>query len=92
MLYINGQPTNFWSTSEKKQEVYTKLVEMSRNDYYTIRNLLDCFYHPDYYKLISIDLWRQKITTIFQHINFIRKLGEYHGGAMFIIEKKKKLF
>ena len=33
---------------------------MSKNDEYTTRNLLDYLYHQNYYKLIGIDLSRQK--------------------------------
>ena len=43
---------------------------MSRNDDYTTGNLLDYLYHQNYYKLIGIDLSRQKNTNIRQQINF----------------------
>ena len=45
---------------KNKQEAYEKLIEMSRNDNYTAGNLLDYLYHQNYYKLIGIDLSRQK--------------------------------
>ena len=35
-------------------------MEMSRNNDYTTANLLDCLYHQKYYKLIGVDLSRQK--------------------------------
>ena len=41
-----------------KQEAYENHIEMSRNDDYTTRNLLDFLYHQNYYKLIGIDLSR----------------------------------
>ena len=45
---------------KNKQEAPRKLVEISQNDDYTIGNLLDYLYHQNHYKLISIDLSRQK--------------------------------
>ena len=76
-----------------KQDAYEKLVEMSRNDDYTTGNLLDCFYHQNYCKLISTDLSRQTNTIIPEQINFVGKLQEDHGATMFFIaEKQQKLF
>ena len=45
---------------ENKQEAHEKLVEMSRNDDYTTGNSLDYSYHKNYYKIIGINLSRQK--------------------------------
>ena len=47
-----------------KEELYEKLVEMSRNDDYTTRNLLNYLYHQNYYKVISTDLSRQTNASI----------------------------
>ena len=58
----------------KKQGAYEKLVEMSRNNYYTAGNLLDYFYHQNYFKLIGIDVSRQTNMSIPQQINFVGKL------------------
>ena len=44
---------------KNKQEAYEKLIEMSRNDDYTTRNLLHYLYHQKYYKPTGIDLSRQ---------------------------------
>ena len=49
---------------KNKQEVHEELVEMSRNNDYTIGNLLDYFYQQYFYKLIDIDLSRQTNTAI----------------------------
>ena len=49
---------------KNKPEAYEKIVEMSRNDYYTTGNLLDYFYHQNYYKRIDIGLSRQTNTII----------------------------
>ena len=53
---------------KSKQEVYEKLVEMSRNNVYTTGNLLDYLYCQKCYKLIGIDLSRQTKTNIPQKI------------------------
>ena len=47
-----------------KQELYEKLIEMSRNNDYTTENLLDYLYPQSYYKLIVVDLSRQTNTSI----------------------------
>ena len=45
-------------------------------------------YHQKYYKLISIDLSKQKNTVITQQINFTGKLEEDDVAAMFFITEK----
>ena len=64
----------FDQSVKNKQENYEKRIIMSRNDYYTTKNLLGFSYHKNYEKLISINLSRQKNTTIPQQINFTRKI------------------
>ena len=63
---------------------------MSRNDDYTTGNLLDFSHHQNYYKLIGIDLSRQKNTNIPQNINFTGKSEEDDGGTMFFIAEKQQ--
>ena len=75
---------------KNKYEAYEKLIEMSRNDDYTTRNLLDYLYHQNYYKLIGIDLSRQTNTSIPQQINFVGKLEEDDDTAMFFIAEKQQ--
>ena len=76
---------------KNQQEAYEKLIEMSRNDDYTTRNLTDFSYLQKYYKLIDINLSRQTNTNITQQINFRGKLEEGDGATMsFIAEKKQK--
>ena len=66
---------------------------MSRNNDYTIKNLLDYLYHQNYYKLIGIDLPRQTNTSIPQQINFTGKLEEDDSATLFLLlESGKKLF
>ena len=63
---------------------------MSRNDDYTTGNLLDYFYHQNYYKLIGIDLSRKTNKSIPQQINFVGKLEENGGAVMFFIAEKQQ--
>ena len=70
---------------KKKQEAQEKPVKMPRNVDFTTGNLLDYLYHQNYYKLIGIDLSIQIKTSIPQQINFVGKLEEYDGTAMFFI-------
>ena len=72
---IDNKPS-FDQPVKNKQEVYEKLVEISRNDDYTTGNLLHFLYHQRYYKLIGIDLSRQANTSIPQKINFVGKLED----------------
>ena len=66
---------------------------MSRNNDYTIKNLLDYLYHQNYYKLIGIDLPRQTNTSIPQQINFTGKLEEDDSATLFLsLKSGKKLF
>ena len=66
---------------------------MSRNNDYTIKNLLDYLYHQNYYKLIGIDLPRQTNTSIPQQINFTGKLEEDDNATLFLsLKSGKKLF
>ena len=71
-----------------KQGAYEKLIEMTRNDKYATGNLLDYLYHQNYYKLIDIDLSRQKNRSIPQQIHFTRKLEKDDGAVMIFIAGK----
>ena len=83
---------------EKKQEAFQKHIEMSRNDDHNMGNLFDYLYHQlnhlyhlyYYFKLIGIDLSRQKDTIIPQKINFTEKIEEDNGATMFFIAEKKQ--
>ena len=84
----------FYQPVKSEQEVYEKLIEMSKNNDYTTGNLLDCLYLKKYYKIISLDLSSQKNTNIPQQINFVGKLEEDDDATMFFIEKnyRKRFF
>ena len=66
--------------AKNKQEACEKLIEVSKNDDYTTRNILDYLYHQNYYELIGIDLSRKANASIPQQINFVGKLEENHGA------------
>ena len=71
------------------QELYEKLLEMSRNIDYTTANLLGYLYHQNYYKLIGIDLSRQTNTSIPQQMNFTGKLEEDDAATMLFLAEKQ---
>ena len=62
---------------------------MSINYDYTTGNVLDYLYHQNYYKLIGIDLSRQKNTSIQQRINFVGNLEEDDRATMFFVSEKQ---
>ena len=51
---------------------------------------MDYLYNQKYYKLIGIDLSRQKNTNIAQQINFVEKLEEDDGATMLLIAEKQQ--
>ena len=55
-----GNKPFFHQCIKDKQEKHEKLIKMTRNDDYTNGNLLVYLYRKNYYKLIAIDLSRQK--------------------------------
>ena len=85
---IDNKPF-FDQAVKNEQEVYEELIEMSRNDDNTTGSVLDFSYHQSYYKLIGIDLSKQANMSIPQQINFIGKLEEDDGPAMFFIAEKQ---
>ena len=75
-----------------EEEAYEKIIDISRNNEYTIGNLLDYDYFKKHYKLIAIDLSKQHVLQenedLIQQINFIGKLEEA-ANVFIIIEKKE---
>ena len=53
-------------------------------------NLLDYLYHQKCYKLIGIDLSRQKNETILQQINFVGTWEEDDIATMFFVAEKQQ--
>ena len=75
-----------------KKEPCRKRIEMSRNNYYATRNLLDYLFHQIYYKRIGMDLLRLTNTSIPRQVNFTGKLEEDGDAVMsFATEKHQKL-
>ena len=75
-----------------EEEVYKKIIDISRNNEYRTGNLLDYDYFRKYYKLIAIDLSKQQVLQenkdLIQQINFLGKLEEA-ANVFIIIEKKE---
>ena len=75
-----------------EEEAYEKIIDISRNNEYTIGNSLDYDYFKKYYKLIAIDLSKQQVLQenedLIQQINFIGRLTEA-PNVFIIIEKKE---
>ena len=61
---------------------------MSRNDDHTIGNFY--LYHQQFYRLICIDLSRQKSKSIPQQVNFVEKIEQGDGVTMFFIAEKQQ--
>ena len=76
-----------------EEEAYEKIIDISRNNEYTTGNLLDYDYFKKYYKLIAIDLSKQRVLQenedLIQQINFIGRLTEA-ANVFIIIEKKER--
>ena len=75
-----------------EEEAYEKIIDISRNNEYTTGNLLDYDYFKKYYKLLAIDLSKQKVLQenkdLIEQINFIGRLTEA-ANVFIIIEKKE---
>ena len=70
------------------EETYAQIIEMGRNNDYTIGNLLDYEYFPKIYKLITIDLSKYielRNLDLKQQINFTRRHERNGGATMFFI-------
>ena len=77
----------------KKEETYEKIISISKNNDYTIGNLLDHEYFSKHYKLIVIDLSKQielENLDLRQQINFIGKIEDDKATMFFIIEKSQE--
>ena len=73
-----------------KKETNQKVLQISGNDDHKTESLLDYLYHQNYCKRIDIDLKNQTNTNIPQQINYIGKLEEDYGAAMFFIAEKQQ--
>ena len=74
---------------KNKEETYKAINELIRDGDFTTGNSLDYKYFSTHYKLIAIDLSKQKTDLENQQINFTGKL-EQDATIFFIIEEKHK--
>ena len=91
-VFIDGNPF-FEILVKNKEENYEAIIEMSKNNDYTPRNLLDYEHFKDHCKLIVIGLSKQvelESSDLKQKINFIERLEENNATMFFIIEKKEE--
>ena len=81
-------------SGKNEQDVYKKIIEMSKKNDCTAANLLDFAYFRNNYRLIATDLNKQMKLKDPQQINFIGKLeGQHYRATMFfIIEKSRHYF
>ena len=71
---------------KNKEDAYEKIIEIGRNNDYTICNLLNYEYFSKHCKLIAIDLSKQtelENSDLKQQINFIGRLDRNNGPTMF---------
>ena len=71
---------------KNKEETYKAIIELIRSDILRTGNEFDYFF--EYYKLIAIDLSKQKSDLKNQQINFIGRL-EQNATIFFIAEEKE---
>ena len=96
-VMIDGR--NFFVQSMKNdlKTYYTiRKIATGQGDNYTIRSLLDYHYFKKYYKLITIDLSKQRKLDVdpksIKQINFTGNLTTAEGSRMyFFIEEEKEI-
>ena len=93
MLWLKILKLAFFDLPIKtEEEVYEKIIDISRNNEHTTGNLLDYDYLKKHYKLIAIDLSKHQVLQenedLIQQINFIGRLTEA-ANVFIIIEKKE---
>ena len=84
---IDGEP--FCEIPIKnKEKTYEATTELIRNDLLRTGNEFNFDYFSEHYKLIAIDLGKQKSDLKNQQINFIGRL-EQNTTIFFIVEEKE---
>ena len=73
---------------KNKEETYKATAELIRNDLLRTANEFNFDYFSEHYKLIAIDLSKQKSDLKNQQINFIGRLEE-NATIFFIVEEKE---
>ena len=86
-VIIDGEPF-YEKPIKNKEETYKAITELIRNDLLMTGNEFNFEYFCEHYKLIAIDLSKQKSDLKNQQINFIGRLGQ-NATIFFIVEEKK---
>ena len=87
---INNKPF-FDQPVKNKQEVYEKLIKMSRNDDYTTGNLMDYLHHQNYCKLIGIDNQDKEIQIFLHKLILQENLKKIMVQQCFSVLKSSKI-
>ena len=82
------EKSSFDLSVKNKEEVYEKIIEMSRNNDYTTGNLLNFPYYKNNEISVAIDFNKQINLKDPQQINFIGKTGKW--GATSLNDQKKQ--
>ena len=86
-VIIDGEP--FYEIPiQNKEETYKAITELIRNDLLRTVNEFNFDYFSQHYKLIAINLSKQKSDLKNQQINFIGRL-EQNATIFFIVEEKE---
>ena len=64
-----------------EEEAYEKIIDISKNDEYTIGNLLDYDYFKKYYKLIVIDLSKQQVLQ--ENEDLIQQIKHFNRSYLY---------
>ena len=86
-VIIDGVPL-YEIPIKNKEETYQAITELIRNDLLKTGNVFNFNYFSEHYKLIAIDLSKQKSDLKNQQINFIARL-EQNVTIFFIVEERE---
>ena len=88
-VIVDGEP--FYEIPIKnKEQTYKAITELIRNDLLRTGNEFNFEYFCEYYKLIAIDVSKQKSNLNNQQINFIGRL-EQNATMFFIAEEEETI-
>ena len=86
-VIIDGEPFHEIPI-KNKEETYKAITELIKNDLLRTGNECNFGYFSEHYKLIAIDLSKQKSDLKNQQISFIGRL-EQNAAIFFIVEEKE---
>ena len=87
-VIIDGEPL-YEIPIKNKEETYKAITEPIRNDLLRTGDEFNFDYFSEHYKLIAIDLSKQKSDLKNQQTNFIGRL-EQNATIFFIVEEKRE--